>query len=117
MTMIGLSDQVVIAGGGLAAVRTAPALRELQHRGSIVMLSDEDQLPYDRPPLSKTYLHGKAADQHIRLITARDLEELCVDVRLSRRVVGLDRVLRQVHDHDAKSRPALIQTFFHGERR
>ena len=37
MTMIGLSNRVVIAGGGLAAVRTAQALRELQHRGSIVM--------------------------------------------------------------------------------
>ncbi len=60
MTMIGLSDRVVIAGGGLAAVRTAQALRELQHRGSIVMLSDEDQLPYDCSPLSKTYLHGNA---------------------------------------------------------
>jgi NADPH-dependent 2,4-dienoyl-CoA reductase/sulfur reductase-like enzyme len=96
MTVIGLSDRVVIAGGGLAAVRTAQALREMQHRGSIVMLSDEDQLPYDRPPLSNTYLHGKATDQHIRMMTAGDLEELCVDVRLSQRVVGLDRVLRQV---------------------
>jgi NADPH-dependent 2,4-dienoyl-CoA reductase/sulfur reductase-like enzyme len=95
MTMIGLSDRVIIAGGGFAAVRTAQALRELQRRGSIVMLSDED-LSYDRPPLSKTYLHGKAADQYIRLMTAGDLEELCVDVRLSQRVVGLDRVLRQV---------------------
>jgi uncharacterized protein with NAD-binding domain and iron-sulfur cluster len=33
MTMIGLPDRVVIAGGGLAAVRTAQALRELQHQG------------------------------------------------------------------------------------
>jgi 3-phenylpropionate/trans-cinnamate dioxygenase ferredoxin reductase subunit len=55
----GLSDPIVIAGGGLAAVRTAQALRELQHRGRIVMLSDEVRLPYDRPPLSKNYLQGR----------------------------------------------------------
>jgi hypothetical protein len=47
MTMIGLSNRVVIAGGGLAAVRTAKALRELQHRGSIVM---------SRPALIQTFV-------------------------------------------------------------
>ena len=47
MTMIGLSNRVVIAGGGLAAVRTAEALRELQHRGSIVMR---------RPALIQTFV-------------------------------------------------------------
>ena len=60
--MSGLTDRVVIAGGGLAAVRTAQALRELQYRGRIVILSDEVRLPYDRPPLSKNYLQGKVAD-------------------------------------------------------
>jgi 3-phenylpropionate/trans-cinnamate dioxygenase ferredoxin reductase subunit len=92
----GLSDPIVIAGGGLAAVRTAQALRELQHRGRIVMLSDEVRLPYDRPPLSKNYLQGKADDAQIRLMTSRELEELRIAVRLSQRVVGLDRALRQV---------------------
>ncbi len=37
MTMIGLSNRVVIAGGGLAAVQAVQALREVQLRGSIVM--------------------------------------------------------------------------------
>jgi 3-phenylpropionate/trans-cinnamate dioxygenase ferredoxin reductase component len=92
----GPSDPVVIAGGGLAAVRTAQALRELQHRGRIMVLSDEVRLPYDRPPLSKNFLLSKADDMQIRLMTPRELEGLRIAVRLSQRVVGLDRALRQV---------------------
>lgn len=80
--MSGLTDRVVIAGGGLAAVRTAQALRELQYRGRIVILSDEVRLSYDRPPLSKNYLQGKVDDAQIRLMTARELEELRIAVRL-----------------------------------
>jgi 3-phenylpropionate/trans-cinnamate dioxygenase ferredoxin reductase subunit len=92
----GLADHVVIAGGGLAAVRTAQALRELQHRGRIVMLSDESRLPYDRPPLSKNYLQGKTDDAQIQLLTPQNLDELQIDVRLSQRAVGIDRAQRQV---------------------
>ena len=74
--MSGLADDVVIAGGGLAAVRTAQALRELRHCGRIMMLSDEVHLPYDRPPLSKSYLQGKMDDAQIRLLTPQKLDEL-----------------------------------------
>ncbi len=94
--MSGLADDIVIAGGGLAAVRTAEALREFGHRGRIMLLSDEAHLPYDRPPLSKSYLQGKMDDAQIRLLTPQKLEELQIDARLSHRVVGLDRSLRQV---------------------
>ena len=94
--MSGLADDIVIAGGGLAAVRTAQALREFGHRGRIMLLSDEAHLPYDRPPLSKSYLQGKMNDAQIRLLTPQKLEELQIDARLSHRVVGLDRSLRQV---------------------
>jgi len=69
-------------------VRTAQALRELQHRGRIVMLSDEVRLPYDRPPLSKNYLQGKVDEAQIRLMTPRELEELRIAVRLSQRMRG-----------------------------
>jgi 3-phenylpropionate/trans-cinnamate dioxygenase ferredoxin reductase subunit len=89
-------DQVVIAGGGLAAARTALALRELQHRGRIVMLSDEARLPYDRPPLSKNYLQGKTGEAQIQLLTPESVDELQIDMRLSQRVTGLDRASRQV---------------------
>ena len=74
--MSGLADDIVIAGGGLAAVRSAQALREFGHRGRIMLLSDEAHLPYDRPPLSKSYLQGKMDDAQIRLLTPHKLDEL-----------------------------------------
>ncbi len=90
------ADDVVIAGGGLAAVRTAQALRDLKHSGRITLLSDEACLPYDRPPLSKSYLQGKASEERIQLIAANKLAELDIEVRLEQAVCGLDRNRRRV---------------------
>jgi 3-phenylpropionate/trans-cinnamate dioxygenase ferredoxin reductase component len=96
-------DRIVIAGGGLAAVRTAQALRDLQYPGPITLLSAEDTLPYDRPPLSKAYLIGKLSDAQIRLLPAEKLSELNIDTQLSRRVVALDRVARRVTVEDGSA--------------
>ena len=53
---------VVIAGGGLAAARTAEQLRRAEYSGAITIVSDEDHLPYDRPPLSKEVLRAETDD-------------------------------------------------------
>jgi 3-phenylpropionate/trans-cinnamate dioxygenase ferredoxin reductase subunit len=90
------ADNVVIAGGGLAAVRTAQALRDLKYPGRITLLSDEACLPYDRPPLSKGYLQGKANGEKIRLASPDKLAELNIEVRLNKPVSGLDRNERRV---------------------
>jgi len=87
---------VVIVGGGLAAVRTAQALRDLRFEGSILLVSDEDRLPYDRPPLSKDYLLGRAGDDDICLLGAERVGELDVELRLGRPAVRLDREARRV---------------------
>ena len=47
----------MIVGGGLAAARTAEQVRKSGHDGPVVIVSDEEHLPYDRPPLSKDVLH------------------------------------------------------------
>jgi hypothetical protein len=48
---------VVIVGGGLAAARTAEQLRKSGYTAPVTIVSDEQHLPYDRPPLSKDVLH------------------------------------------------------------
>ena len=40
----------------MAAVRTAEQLRRAEYAGAITIVSDEQHLPYDRPPLSKAFL-------------------------------------------------------------
>ena len=52
----------MIVGGGLAAARTAEQLRRSEYTGAITIVSDEDHLPYDRPPLSKEVLRAETDD-------------------------------------------------------
>ena len=53
-------DSIVIVGGGLAGAKGAEGLREQGFRGGLTVIGAEDQLPYERPPLSKSYLQGKS---------------------------------------------------------
>jgi 3-phenylpropionate/trans-cinnamate dioxygenase ferredoxin reductase component len=53
---------VVIVGGGLAAARTAEQLRRAGYPGAVMIVSDEEHLPYDRPPLSKEVLRSETDD-------------------------------------------------------
>ena len=59
------SDTFIIAGGGLAGAKAAEALREQGFDGRIMLASEEDIRPYERPPLSKGYLQGKAGREKI----------------------------------------------------
>jgi 3-phenylpropionate/trans-cinnamate dioxygenase ferredoxin reductase subunit len=58
-----MSDEsrIVIVGGGPAAKAAAGAYRDAGGRGSLTILAGEDELPYERPPLSKEFLRGEAA--------------------------------------------------------
>ena len=62
------SGGIVIVGGGLAAARTAEQLRRSEYTGPITIVSDEDHLPYDRPPLSKEVLRAETDDVTLKLI-------------------------------------------------
>lgn len=103
-------SRVVIAGGGLAAVRTVQALRSLGHTGSMTLLAEEQELPYDRPPLSKDVLLGTACETTLRLLDEEETGRLDLDLRLGHRVVGLDTTARrvQVAGHDDVPYDALV---------
>ena len=50
----------IIVGAGLAGALAAQTLREEGFDGKITLLGQEPNAPYERPPLSKDYLQGKA---------------------------------------------------------
>lgn len=50
----------LIVGGGLAAASAVDGIREVDEEGSVVVLSDEEEPPYHRPPLSKEFLRAPA---------------------------------------------------------
>lgn len=91
-----MRGDVVIVGGGLAAVRTAQGLRDLGFEGTILLISDEERLPYDRPPLSKDFLLGRATDDDICLLGSERVAELDVELSLGRRAEGLQPEARRV---------------------
>jgi 3-phenylpropionate/trans-cinnamate dioxygenase ferredoxin reductase subunit len=95
-----MTGDVVIVGGGLAAVRTAQTLRDLDYTGTIRLVSDEHRLPYDRPPLSKDFLLGEASEADIELLSEERLQELGVEVSLASAARRLDRDGRQVELDD-----------------
>ena len=48
--------EVVIVGGGMAAAKAIEAARETGYDGNVRVVTEEDELPYERPPLSKKWL-------------------------------------------------------------
>jgi NADPH-dependent 2,4-dienoyl-CoA reductase/sulfur reductase-like enzyme len=52
---------VVIVGAGEAGFQTAAALRDVGFEGKVVLISEESQLPYQHPPLSKGFLTGSTS--------------------------------------------------------
>ncbi len=85
-------ENVVVVGGGLAAFRFVQALRDGGYAGGVTLVSDEDHLPYDRPPLSKQLLAGTFTEAQCALPG----EAADVVWRLGRRATGLDRERRVV---------------------
>jgi len=53
------SKTFIIIGGGLGGAKAAEALRQKGFDGKVLLLADEQYLPYERPPLSKDFLAGK----------------------------------------------------------
>ena len=88
--------RVVIVGGGAAGYAAARRLRALGFDGSLVMFSDDPDLPCDRPNLSKDYLAGTAPEEWIPLQDADAYAAQGIDLRLACNVVAIDRQARRV---------------------
>jgi 3-phenylpropionate/trans-cinnamate dioxygenase ferredoxin reductase subunit len=80
--------RVVIAGAGLAGLRTASELREHGYAGQITMIGAEARPPYDRPPLSKKML-TEPADSGFDPSLRADFAALAVDCRPGETASGL----------------------------
>jgi 3-phenylpropionate/trans-cinnamate dioxygenase ferredoxin reductase component len=89
-------DAFVIVGASLAGATAAQTLRDEGFDGPVVLIGDEAELPYERPPLSKNYLMGKAARESIYAHPAEWYPENNVELRLGRAVTGIDRGAQEV---------------------
>ncbi|CDQ46886.1 NAD(P)/FAD-dependent oxidoreductase [Mycolicibacterium neoaurum] len=87
-THVANTGEIVIVGGGLAGARTAEQLRRAEHDGPITIVSDEQHLPYDRPPLSKEVLRN--SDHDVVLKPQEFYDEARITLRLGNGVTAVD---------------------------
>jgi 3-phenylpropionate/trans-cinnamate dioxygenase ferredoxin reductase subunit len=86
----------VIVGTGLAGGRAAQTLREEGFTGRVVLIGEETELPYERPPLSKGYLLGNDP-REVALLHDQDWwGEHGIELMLGRRVTMLDPAARTI---------------------
>src|SRR5487761_1446886 len=85
-----------IVGAGLAGGRAASALRERGFGGRLVLLGDEAEPPYERPPLSKAYLAGELARDKLWLRPAAAYRELAIEWRPQTTVSAVDLKARRL---------------------
>lgn len=91
---------VLIVGAGHGGAQAAIALRQAGSAGSIAIVGDEPELPYERPPLSKDYLAGEKPFERILIRSAAFWAERQVEMLLGRRVTAVDPVAHAVTLHD-----------------
>ena len=92
----GMAGTVVIVGAGQAGAQAAASLRQEGFDGRVVLVGEEDHLPYQRPPLSKGVLSGKVEAEATRWRPASFYADNRIELRLGERVAALDRGGRQV---------------------
>ena len=68
-------DDILIVGAGQAGLQIAVSLREGGYDGAVTIVGSEEFTPYQRPPLSKAFLHGEADIESLELRAADFYEE------------------------------------------
>ncbi|GIF65465.1 pyridine nucleotide-disulfide oxidoreductase [Asanoa ishikariensis] len=95
-----MTNAYVIVGAGLGGAKAAQTLREQGFTGPVVLIGDERERPYERPPLSKGYLLGKDEREKIYVHTPQWYAEHDVDLRLGTRVTAVDPAAHEVTTAD-----------------
>src|SRR5262245_8355862 len=108
-----MHGRAVVVGASLAGLRAAESLRRGGHQGPLTVVGAERHRPYDRPPLSKQILTGKAGPEELRLHVDDELE---AEWRLGITATGLDldrRLVRVTGDDDLPFDRLVIATGAH----
>jgi 3-phenylpropionate/trans-cinnamate dioxygenase ferredoxin reductase subunit len=90
-------QRTVIVGGGQAAVALIAKLRILAPQRRITLVGDESWLPYQRPPLSKTYMSGDLNADRLALRPAEWFALEGVEMCIGSRVEAIDRKAARLH--------------------
>jgi len=101
---MGNTGSAVVIGGSHAAVQLAISLRQNGWDGGITVISEENHMPYQRPPLSKAYLAGDSSKEQLALRAPAAYEKLDVNFMLG---VKVKRIDVQAHQLELDNNQAL----------
>ncbi len=87
---MGNKYDVLIVGAGHGGAQAAIALRQRKFAGTIAIIGEEPEIPYERPPLSKDYFSGEKTFERILIRPAAFWEERDVAMLTGQRVVTVD---------------------------
>ncbi|NJP51664.1 NAD(P)/FAD-dependent oxidoreductase [Streptomyces sp. SBST2-5] len=94
--MVDADQTFVIVGGGLAGAKAAETLREEGFTGRVILICDERDQPYERPPLSKGYLLGKKERESVFVHEPAWYARHDVELHLGQTVDAVDPAARTV---------------------
>lgn len=89
-------DKILILGGGQAAAQACASLRQFGYDGPIDVLADENDLPYQRPPLSKAYMKGELDRERLYFKMQDWYQSHDINLHLGCRAETIDRNARTV---------------------
>ena len=96
-------EELVVIGGGQAAIQCVASLRKEGYSGSITLVGEENHLPYQRPPLSKGFLSGATERDRLYLKKIEFFQENSIQLNLGVTADRIDRDNCIVHLSDDKS--------------
>ncbi|GHB34310.1 ferredoxin [Streptomyces viridiviolaceus] len=102
--MVDADQTFVIVGGGLAGAKAAETLRAEGFTGRVILICDERDHPYERPPLSKGYLLGKEERDSVFVHEPAWYAQNDIELHLGQTVVAIDRAAKTVHYGDDGTR-------------
>ncbi|MER6674762.1 FAD-dependent oxidoreductase [Streptomyces sp. NPDC000983] len=94
--MVDADQTFVIVGGGLAGAKAAETLRAEGFTGRVILISDERDHPYERPPLSKGYLLGKEERESVFVHEPAWYARNDIELHLGQTVDAIDRTAKTV---------------------
>ncbi len=97
-----MQGKLVIIGGSYGGCQTAASARSSGYAGSIVLVSEELQLPYQRPPLSKGFLKSDVDPGSLLLRPNSFYESNTIDLCLGERISSISRRDRAIETDDGR---------------
>ena len=93
----------LIIGASHAGVQAAVSLRQGGYEGRVILIGDEVDLPYHRPPLSKDYLSGGKSLGEILLRPAASYADADIELKLAARITSLNPAEKTITSQDGET--------------